>query len=414
MRCPHCGKEHPDTAKFCDQTGQKLEQYCTNPDCDFRDPLPTTANFCPNCGRPLTKENQFHEVNHKSQIAETQNIYVDCDRMDSYHFDGKHIIIEKNGFKGLISVNGRILLPCEYRDILPVSENLRAVETASYDWLFLDKSFNVVMELPEGLWVASSIGFCDGLCSVIKHEDGESTYGYIDRNFRLVIDCQFSYVDDFEGGVASVTYDEGFSSENKFFIDKNGDRIYEDYFNLKIENGYLIYEEYGTRDIIIRKLSTGEEIPMGKSKRNKFGIGWIHISKDGLCVYRKEDRITWFNFNNSDKRKSYQIASHGVWFETFSDGLLGIHSPDNKYGFINHNREIVIPFEYEDAHSFSEGLAPIAKNGKWGVIDTNNDLVIDIMYDEICDFKNNYAVAKLNDKYMVIDRSGNVVLSSKG
>lgn len=54
MICPHCGKEHPDTTKFCPETGKPMPTrtwVCDNPDCDFREPLPMTAKFCPNCGR---------------------------------------------------------------------------------------------------------------------------------------------------------------------------------------------------------------------------------------------------------------------------------------------------------------------------------------------------------------------------
>ncbi len=56
MKCPHCGQEHPDNIKFCPETGKKLESQfwvCSNPDCDFREPLSMSAKFCPNCGKPL-------------------------------------------------------------------------------------------------------------------------------------------------------------------------------------------------------------------------------------------------------------------------------------------------------------------------------------------------------------------------
>lgn len=56
MKCPHCGQEHPDNTKFCPETGKKMESLswvCSNPNCDFREPLPMSAKFCPNCGKPL-------------------------------------------------------------------------------------------------------------------------------------------------------------------------------------------------------------------------------------------------------------------------------------------------------------------------------------------------------------------------
>ena len=55
MKCPYCCQEHPDNAKFCMETGQKLEpqkRACQNRDCpDFGAAiLPLEAKFCPRCG----------------------------------------------------------------------------------------------------------------------------------------------------------------------------------------------------------------------------------------------------------------------------------------------------------------------------------------------------------------------------
>lgn len=54
MTCPFCGEEHPDSTRFCPNTGKKIEQrVCRNPQCDYREPLPAYAVFCPSCGAPL-------------------------------------------------------------------------------------------------------------------------------------------------------------------------------------------------------------------------------------------------------------------------------------------------------------------------------------------------------------------------
>lgn len=55
MKCPHCGNEHSDSAKFCENTGMQLLKACSWEDCaDYgKAILPMRANFCPICGRPL-------------------------------------------------------------------------------------------------------------------------------------------------------------------------------------------------------------------------------------------------------------------------------------------------------------------------------------------------------------------------
>jgi hypothetical protein len=56
MKCPYCGNEHPDRARFCPTTGQSLEYASstsvTCPNCGKS--IPAEAQFCPLCGFVLT------------------------------------------------------------------------------------------------------------------------------------------------------------------------------------------------------------------------------------------------------------------------------------------------------------------------------------------------------------------------
>ena len=54
--------------------------------------------------------------------------------------------------------------------------------------------------------------------------------------------------------------------------------------------------------------------------------------------------------------------------------------------------EQLISPQYEDAGMFSEGLAPVKKDGKWGYIDASNKLVIGFEYDVANLFSEGYAV----------------------
>ena len=40
-----------------------------------------------------------------------------------------------------------------------------------------------------------------------------------------------------------------------------------------------------------------------------------------------------------------------------------------KYGFVNKNGEVVIPCKYDEARSFSEGIAAVRLGDKWGFVD---------------------------------------------
>jgi tetratricopeptide (TPR) repeat protein len=52
----------------------------------------------------------------------------------------------------------------------------------------------------------------------------------------------------------------------------------------------------------------------------------------------------------------------------------------NKWGFVDAGGEVVIEPQYEEAKSFSNGLAAVSKDGSWGYINTGNNTVIDCTY----------------------------------
>lgn len=53
---------------------------------------------------------------------------------------------------------------------------------------------------------------------------------------------------------------------------------------------------------------------------------------------------------------------------------------NNKWGFVNEEGKIVIEPQYDNAKSFSYGLAAVYSKGKWGFIDKNNEVVIDYQF----------------------------------
>lgn len=81
-----------------------------------------------------------------------------------------------------------------------------------------------------------------------------------------------------------------------------------------------------------------------------------------------------------------------------------------KMGFLNEKGEVVIPFEYDDAQMFSEGLAPVCKNDKWGYIDTTGEEKIQLQFDFASHFLEGLAVVANNKKFGYIDTSGKIAI----
>lgn len=72
------------------------------------------------------------------------------------------------------------------------------------------------------------------------------------------------------------------------------------------------------------------------------------------------------------------------------------------------SQDIAVPFIYENAYSFSEGLAAVQKDGKWGYIDRTGNVVIPFQYDQVDynGFEEGVTIAVIDGKVGLIDKQG--------
>lgn len=82
-----------------------------------------------------------------------------------------------------------------------------------------------------------------------------------------------------------------------------------------------------------------------------------------------------------------------------------------KYGFINENGTVIIPFEYDNASDFEEGLARVFVNGHWGYINKLNRMVIPAEYDfPTFPFHHGLAIVGKNNGVGFIDKDNHTVI----
>jgi len=85
---------------------------------------------------------------------------------------------------------------------------------------------------------------------------------------------------------------------------------------------------------------------------------------------------------------------------------------NGKWGFININEDIIIPFDYDDIGIFSDnGIAPAKKEGKSGGLNRSGKDIIPFIFEELDYFyKSNLAVVKKNGKYGFINGNGKIII----
>ena len=81
-----------------------------------------------------------------------------------------------------------------------------------------------------------------------------------------------------------------------------------------------------------------------------------------------------------------------------------------KWGYADSIGKLVVPFIYEDANEFKDGLARVKQNGNYGFIDYKGEVAIPLVYGELGDFTEGISKAMLDKKYGFIDKSGKEVI----
>ena len=89
--------------------------------------------------------------------------------------------------------------------------------------------------------------------------------------------------------------------------------------------------------------------------------------------------------------------------------IVRIHSL--QYGYIDRTGKIVISPQFDDAWSFSGGLAEVKVAKKWGYIDRTGEIAIKPQFDEVSPFAEGLAKVKVAKEYGYIDRTGKMVIS---
>lgn len=190
-------------------------------------------------------------------------------------------------------------------------------------------------------------------------------FGYADTLGQLVIPVQFDYASNFSDGLALV----GIGSRNvrKFgFIDLAGRAA----IPIEYDNAEL------TKEGLLKVMQ-------------KEGIAeqWGYLSRDGRTVVPlKYGRLM-------KPAEGFIAAAKGTW--TAAENGSSKPEFEGKFGFLDYEGNVAIPFDFVDAHSFQNGLAAVAVEGKyypkWGFIDTCGKAVVPFRYFEVRNFREGLA-----------------------
>ncbi len=79
---------------------------------------------------------------------------------------------------------------------------------------------------------------------------------------------------------------------------------------------------------------------------------------------------------------------------------------NNKWGYVNRQGDVAIPYEYEIATTFILGKALVKAEGKWGIIDQQGVLTTPFIYDDVISDADWIVPVKIANKWGYITRNG--------
>lgn len=268
---------------------------------------------------------------------------------------------------GLIDRTGRWVVEPGRYDALYVFSEGRCAFRKGERWGFLDTQGKVVIPPIFQPVHLMALEFREGLC-LVKDQSGQRVY--IDRGGRVRIrspgGVRFAYF--FSEGLARVDVDVGPPDDNP--LDWGRVRPRSLYGYICADGRMAIEPRFGTAGDFSQ------------------GLAPVTMTEDGTYAITRELVSLW--------------NPHRDFPE-----------PPPRWGFINKKGEVAIPFLYEKAGHFSEGLAPVKQNGLWGYVDRKGRMVIGAVFEYAREFRNGLAEVVVEGKSAYVDRQGRVVVRAE-
>lgn len=253
---------------------------------------------------------------------------------------------------GVLDPDGEWTVDCTYDFISPVTDKLNRLTEAGEDLRILDKKGVVQSFFTDEVEAARAIE--DGVLPV---QSGGS-WKYYDSVASEFILGNYEDAASFADGIAAVKENGSWR-----LIDKNGN-----------VTGSSLFED-------IKLYDSGE---------------YFH---DGVFVAKAEGSYGLYN-----QKGEFVAGIPCTDMDVYIDGGIAYQDQNGTWGFMNKKGEVMIAPQFENAKSFSNGLAAVCMEGQWGFIDQSGKLVIDCQFLDTGYFTSGGVcfVSKLTDEYYMI------------
>lgn len=393
----------------------------------------------------------------KAVNDKNEQLYTDYDKVEAIYNNDKNnnlfyasavLKVQKDGQYGLISTEGQELLACTQDSIEPII-GTKSVFVTTKDGKkgLVDKNGKVVIENKYTEISSVTNQYENGF--IVKNEDGK--YGIINYDTTVALEEKYDEIKNIYG--------------NSMYVAKEGDTL--EIINTKGEKFlvgmYNEIKEINTDDIVVKAngkysvvdLEGNEKISANyddlkyaysnyyiAKKDNKYGIvttdnqevlefnytyikyldtvGFFEAEKDNMETelldknfevkatgllsevnedknyirIRKDSEYKYYNFKLEEKQNTEILGTNTIF----------LSKKDGKYGYVNEKGIVVVDYQYDDATEQNKyGYVAVKKDGKWGSLDSKGNVSAECKYE----LENNLIIDFIGEWHLAGDINAN-------
>ncbi len=399
-----------------------------------------------------TGEYNSKAVNEKNEALYTEYTKVEAitnyDKNNNVWHEQNTLKVQKDGKYGLIDINGRNILACEYDDISPLIgiKNI-LITTKDGKKGAVDCLGKVIAENEYKTIASLTSKYEDGLIV----ENAEGKFGVVSYNKEIVLEPKYDKIANVYGNNTYVVTEAGTSK----LIDKDGNSYLAGKFdevkeinldNVIVKNAnkygilsktgeekvpaqyedltfafseYYIARENGKYGII--NIANEEKVPfkyMYLSYSSEAGfmqaetesyeteildrdlevkvkgiLSEVNIDK-GYIKVRKDDKYEYYNLSLQQRENT----------DILTGNTLFLKKENGKYGYTNEKGIVVVDYIYDDATEQNNyGYVAVKKDGKWGCLDQTGKVIVEPTYE----FANNLVIDFIGSWHLAEDINAN-------
>lgn len=329
-------------------------------------------------------------VNEKNQEIFTgyDNILAlqNYDENKNMWYEDNVLKVQKDGKFGLINLDGKEVLPCEYDSI----DTLKGVKN------------NLVVKKESKLGLVNSNGevILDTLYEKIDNiVDNNKYIVKLDGTWLVIAKDGTKYLEGKVSNVAGMNNDNIIVINNgKYGIINLGEeeKVPYEYEELRycFDNKYIAKKDgkYGVinldKDVLVEFKYTNilHNYNTEYLKAQKENGAFDYISKDMAVKFTAGDESVISNnyiaVKVSGETKYYSLSlDEKANKDLFTTNTLFVYKDNGKYGFKNKDGKVVVEAKYEDATEQNDcGFVAVKKDGLWGALDQYGKVVCETKY----------------------------------